>query len=490
MILADELGRILYANTACKRFLGYRPSELVGRLGFDLCRPEHLPRARDAFARCLAHPATPITLEVDISHRGGGFRSLAVKLVNRLPAPGIKAVVVHFRDATAGVSQANLPDEREEPHRVLFDHAPVGLGVADMEGNLLAFNEAMLQPGGYTREDMLGITNVWQLYCHAPDRDRVLAVARERGFVWREEVQFRRKDGGCYDTLLTLTPVRFRDRPCWYAMVEDISERRRAEDERLRLEAQLRQAQKMEAVGRMTSGIAHDFNNVLSVIMTNAELMGSDLGPAEAELRDELAELQGAAERGAAMIRKLLGFSRRADLQPKPTELGDLLARLRGMLRHIIPEGITLEITSAPGSVALADPAAVEQMVLNLATNARDAMEMSGTVRIDVGPVVIDRGETASRSWMQPGEFIRLTVADTGEGMNEETRAHALEPFFTTKPAGVGTGLGLPMVYGLVKQHHGYIEIASELGKGTTVSLYFPKVAQSAPVVPELPPRS
>jgi PAS domain S-box-containing protein len=178
----------------------------VGRLGFDLCRPEHLPLAQEGFARCLAHPGNPIEFTIDVGHRAGGYRTLAVKLVNRIPAPRVRAVVVQFRDVAR-----DLP----VPYQALFEQAAVGLGVADLEGNLLAFNDAILKPGGYTRLEMLQIGNVGLLYSSPAEREPVLGIAREQGFVWREQVQFRRKDGSCYDTLLTLTPVQVDGRPCW-----------------------------------------------------------------------------------------------------------------------------------------------------------------------------------------------------------------------------------------------------------------------------------
>jgi PAS domain S-box-containing protein len=390
---------------------------------------------------------------------------------------------------SAPPSPERVPHPRAagDPYRVLFEGAPIGLGVADLEGNLLVFNDAIMQPGGYTREDIQRIANVARLYAGAADRERILALAQRQGYVRREAVAFQRKDGSTYDTLLSLTPVRFQDRPCWYAVVEDVTERNRAEAQRLQLEAQLRQAQKMEAVGRMTGGVAHDFNNILSVILANADLLAGALGPEAGDARSDVTELREAAQRGAVMIRKLLGFSRKADLTIAPTDLADLVRRMHGMLRHVVPEHLALEVRVAEGSMALCDPGAVEQMVLNLATNARDAMPGGGTVRVAVSAAVVDREAPVRPSWLAPGEFVRVSVTDTGVGMDAATRARALEPFFTTKAPGVGTGLGLSMVYGLVKQQDGFIDLVSEPGTGTTVHLYFPKAA-AEPRAPRVTP--
>jgi len=358
-----------------------------------------------------------------------------------------------------------------DSYRALFEGALIGLGVADMQGNLLAFNDAMLEPGGYTREDIERIGNVARLYACPVERERVLERVRAQGYAWREDVRFLRKDGTAYDTLLSLTPVRFMGRPCLYATVEDVTATKRIERERRELEAQLLRAQKMEAVGQMTAGIAHDFNNILSIIVTGSDLAERAL-PADADdARHYLVEVREGARRGAAMIRKLLGFSRTAPLEVVPTDLVDVVAGMRGMLESLLPQDVALEVEGSAAR-ALCDAAAVEQMLLNLVTNARDAMPAGGTLRITTGTVqsseIVDRPP-----WLPDGDYARLAVMDTGYGMDEVTLAHALEPFFTTKVPGEGTGLGLSMVLGLAKQQGGYLELRSEIGRGTTANLYF-----------------
>jgi PAS domain S-box-containing protein len=369
------------------------------------------------------------------------------------------------------------PRADEDAYRALFEAAPIGLGVADLEGRLLIFNHAMMQPGGYTRPDIVAIGNVAHLYGNEADRDRILAIAQTQGFVWRQEVQFKRKSGSCYDALLSLVPVQFGGRRCWLAAVEDITERKQAEARQRQLEEQLRQAQKMEAVGRMTASIAHDFNNILAVIIASSEVMtdtlAGDAGPHREGLADSLRELRGAAGRGVTMIGRLLGYSRHAALHVELADLASLVDDVQGMMRHLIPAGVRLELQCTPGSIAAVDRSAVEQILLNLVTNARDAMPEGGTLRIGLQRVASAEC-AATLPWMTPGAYMRLSVTDTGVGMDEATRARAFEPFFTTKPPGAGTGLGLSMVYGLVKQQHGFAEVQSTPGSGTTVNLYFP----------------
>jgi PAS domain S-box-containing protein len=362
----------------------------------------------------------------------------------------------------------------DESYRSLFEDALIGLGVADLQGNLLAFNDAMLEPGGYTREDIIRIGRVSALYANPTDRERLLALVLAQGYVWREEVQFVRKDGTPYDTLLSLTPVRFDGQPCMYATVEDITERKRAEQQRRELEGKLLRAQKMEAVGQMTAGIAHDFNNILSVILTSCDMVERAMTRDVAEAGGYVAELRDASRRGAAMIKKLLGFSRTAALTVVPTDLAALVDGTRVMLERVISHPIDLEIGAAGQGVALCDPGAVEQMVLNLVTNARDAMPDGGTVSIAV-EAAESKGPDRP-SWLPSGDYVRLSVSDTGVGMDEATLARAVEPFFTTKALGAGTGLGLSMVYGLAKQQGGFLELLSEPGRGTAARLYFPMV--------------
>jgi PAS domain S-box-containing protein len=371
-------------------------------------------------------------------------------------------------------ADATSVDSSGESYRALFDGALTGLGVADMLGNLLAFNQAMLEPGGYTRQDIERLGNVALLYASGAERERVIGLVRSQGYAWREEVQFLRKDGTPYDTLLSLTPVRFMGRPCLYATVEDVTAQKRAEQERRVLESQLLRAQKMEAVGQMTAGIAHDFNNILAVIITGCDLAERALPPDAGDARRYLVEVRDGARRGSTMIRKLLGFSRSAPLALAPTDLGTVLDGMLGMLESLVPEEITLEVEPASGCVALCDAGAVEQMVLNLATNARDAMPAGGTLRITVD-TASGRDLAARPQWLPAGAYVRLIVQDSGFGMDEVTLAHALEPFFTTKELGAGTGLGLSMVLGLAKQQGGYLDLVSELGRGTTARLYFPR---------------
>jgi signal transduction histidine kinase len=266
-------------------------------------------------------------------------------------------------------------------------------------------------------------------------------------------------------------------------------QRLRESEESLRAsEAQLRQAQKMEAVGQLTGGIAHDFNNLLTVILSTAELIEGELPPHATEARTDLSDLKHAAERGAEMIRKLLAFSRSGQLQFQSYDLSQLVVESVQMLRRVLPSHVEVLVdTDHTVHPISTDPAVLEQILLNLATNARDAMPEGGKLRLSIGPVRLDQRHVSRLGWGRAGSYTALRLSDSGVGMEQRVRERIFEPFFTTKPPGQGTGLGMAMVYGLMKQHGGFIEVQSTLGIGTTVTLYFPPALEQPGPAPLLP---
>ncbi|MEI6669573.1 MAG: response regulator, partial [Acidobacteriota bacterium] len=255
----------------------------------------------------------------------------------------------------------------------------------------------------------------------------------------------------------------------------DISERRKTEAERIELEAQLRQAQKMESVGRLAGGVAHDFNNMLGLILGHAELAIEQVGQGQA-LREDLEEIRTAATRSAALTRQLLAFARKQTIAPKVLDLNETVTGVVAMLRRLVGEEI--DIRWQPG-VDLwpinMDPSQIEQMLANLSVNARDAIAGVGTLTIRTDNCGLGEEYCAGHPGCVPGQYVRLEVCDTGCGMDEHTRTQAFEPFFTTKEAGHGTGLGLSMVYGVVKQNNGFVDLVSAPGLGTTFSIYLPR---------------
>ena len=283
-----------------------------------------------------------------------------------------------------------------------------------------------------------------------------------------------RADGTEFPLEVTVARVRGDARRGTTGFIRDITERRL-------LEEQLRQSQKLEAIGRLASGVAHDFNNILMSIMGSADLLlmaAATTNPARAEA----AEIKQSVQRGAGLTRQLLAFSRRQPTSPRLIALGDVIGGMDTMLRRLIGPEIDFELVRPPTpSMVVADPAQIEQVVLNLVINARDAMPDGGRLTVRVDELELDDAAPSRTSRARAGSYARLSVTDTGTGIDEATRARLFEPFFTTKEQGKGTGLGLSIVYGIVKQSGGYITVHSERGKGATFLIYLPLAAAPQP---------
>jgi len=374
----------------------------------------------------------------------------------------------------------------EARYRALFEHAEYGIYLSTPEGKFLTVNPTLVKMLGYdTEEEVLALDIGRDVYVESQNR-AALIEEYSKHRVPGVELEWRRKDGSSLAVRVVGRPVHGENGKLEYfeMFAEDISKHRR-------LEEQLRQAQKMEAVGQLTGGIAHDFNNMLSVVMANAELVAAALEPDQHEVLADVQEIQRAARTTAKTVKQLLGFSRMAALSLAPTDLSEVVSNLSSMLSCVLPESIDVRVTSETVSSVVADTGAIEQVVLNLATNARDAMPDGGILRINVQEVDVEIDQV-SDPMMSPGRHVCITVRDTGVGMDEETCRKVFEPFFTTKPAGVGTGLGMSMVCGLIKQHGGFINVQSERGNGTLIRLLFPIIATNeqkdgeTPASPEL----
>ncbi|MDP9268693.1 MAG: ATP-binding protein [Acidobacteriota bacterium] len=362
--------------------------------------------------------------------------------------------------------------DTEGRFRLLFAANPHPMWVVDLETlRFLEVNDAAVRRYGYSREEFLGM-RLTQI--RPPDEvPRPLNdLAEESGIrqfgIWKH----RCKDGQLVTVEIHAEPLDFAGRPAMLVLSQDITERQK-------LEEQLRQSQKMEAVGTLAGGIAHDFNNLLTVIKGYSCLV-LDRVKDDEQLAREVGQIEKAAEKAAILTRQLLAFSRRQVLQPRNINVSNIVASVDNMLRRVIGEHIEIVIRSAPdlGTVR-ADPSQVEQIILNLAVNARDAMLAGGRLTFNTSNVVLDENFARDHLGARPGRFVLLEVTDTGHGMDEETQHHIFEPFFTTKEVGRGTGLGLSTVYGIVKQSDGYITVESGLGQGTTFRVYLPRVDQA-----------
>jgi len=362
-------------------------------------------------------------------------------------------------------------------YRALVDNAAYGIYRSSLDGRFLKVNPALVAMLGYESEaEVLALDLARDVYANPDTRRPLIERFRDAQRVQGVEVEWQRKDGHRIVVRLTGRPVRGEqgDLLGFEMMAEDVTEQRA-------LEHALRQAQKMETVGQLTSGIAHDFNNLLTVILTQARLATEAVPDDRPDLRRDLDDLAEAARRGADLVQKLLGFSRSSQLNLQPLSLIEYLREMIDTLRRLLPATIELEFDADPeGAVVEADAGAVQLILLNLATNARDAMPHGGTVHIELRRTRLDAEDRPLHAWVEPGPYACIAVSDTGVGMDRQTLARVLEPFFTTKPPGVGTGLGMAMVYGLVKQHKGFVHLYSEPGQGTTVKLYLPLAYREA----------
>jgi len=385
----------------------------------------------------------------------------------RLPA-AVRSAIDHARQRAAARAA-------ETRYHELFDGAPVGLIRSLPDGRILAANAAAVRIAGYPSVSALLDASVADLYAEGGDRARVMG-ALERGESHQNlEIQGRRQDGTVIWVSVNVRPVR--NAAGAVAHYEwsfaDITERRQ-------LESQLRQAQKMEAVGQLAGGVAHDFNNLLTVIGGRCYLMLGKLG-ADDPLRREVELVRGAAERAARLTHQLLAFSRKQVLEPRVLDLNETVSGIEPLLRRLIGEHIEISVIQGPGLAHVkADAGQLEQVILNLAVNARDAMGRGGQLVLETANATLDAAAARRSPDLEPGAYVMLSVTDSGHGMDAATRAQIFEPFFTTKEVGKGTGLGLATVYGIVKQSGGLIEVESEPGHGASFKVYLPAV--QAPV--------
>jgi PAS domain S-box-containing protein len=373
----------------------------------------------------------------------------------------------------------------EAKYRSLVEHAVFGIYRSTLDGQLQAANPALVAMLGYGSEDeLLRIDLARDLYVDPGERQRLIARNHDVERIEGVEVEWKRKYGVPIWVRLSGRPWRAPDGTLkgFEMLVEDVTERRI-------LENQLRQAQRMEAIGQLAGGVAHDFNNLLTAVLVSGNLLDSSL-PADSPLLDDVKTICDAAQRGAELTQKLLAFSRRQALDLRPVSLGAAAANFVRLARRVVPENVEIVLqVSSEGEAIRADSGALDQILMNLVTNARDAMRGGGKMLIAVGPAALDDEHRRAFGWGRPGAYVSLEVSDTGSGMDADTRRRIFEPFFTTKPVGQGTGLGMSVVYGLIKQHEGFVHVYSEVDQGTTVRLYFPAIPGEGaePVRPAAP---
>ncbi len=485
----DAEGVIRYATPASGRALGYTADELTGQDALALLHPEDRADARELFGRLLRDPAEVVTSIPRVRHKDGTYRRMDARGTNRLGEPDVEAVVFNFRDVTGYKpveGQAEHTDLRraEEQLRRLsraVEQSPCAVIITDCTGAIEYVNPKFTEVTGYAAEEVLGRNpRILKSGRHPPSFYQELWGTITAGKEWRGEFCSRRKDGRLYWETASISPIRDAGGAIasFVAVKEDITEKKQ-------LEEQLRQAVKMEAVGRLAGGVAHDFNNLLCIINGYSELLLRGLPPND-PTRGLLQEIRRAGERSASLTRQLLTLSRKQVVVPRVLDVNAVVLDIRKMLRRLIGEDVELrtDLDPSPGNVR-ADAGQLEQVLLNLTVNARDAMPRGGTLTLQTRNA--GGGQGPDGAGTRPGQYVMLAVTDTGCGMADEVQEHLFEPFFTTKGRDQGTGLGLATVYGIVTQAGGHIEVVSAPGRGSTFRIYLPRVEEGLEAVSSAP---
>src|SRR5271157_478831 len=383
---------------------------------------------------------------------------------------------------------AKALQESESRFRAIFEQAAIGMADSSLDARFIRVNQRFCKILGYSREELLGRT--FRDITHPDDlaRDAQLVAQLLKGETsgFAVEKRYLRKDGGVVwaNLLLSLLRSPSGDPLNFVAVVEDITAQKRAEDERRNLERQLLQAQKMESVGRLAGGVAHDFNNHLTVIGGYCAMLLDEMHPGD-PLREPVEEILLAGNRAAALTQQLLAFSRKQVAEPRVISLNQVVGDSLKMLSRLIGDDVEIvtHFDADLGSVVV-DPSQINQVLMNLAINARDAMPAGGRIVVETSNTEIDEGYAAQHAGVVPGHYVLLSISDTGAGMSQEVVQHIFEPFFTTKDIGAGTGLGLSMVYGIVKQAGGWIWVYSEPGQGSTFKVYLPRAGGAPEPLP------
>jgi two-component system cell cycle sensor histidine kinase/response regulator CckA len=477
LITDPATGRVVDVNEGCFRVFGYPREECIGRTTTDL--------------QLWTDPADRMRLMSELRAGGGSVRNLeftgrtrsgsrADVLVSceTIELHGQPHLVTIARDITEWKRAERALRDSEAKFAQSFRASPGAIGITDLETRQYTeVNDSYCRLVGYERGEMIGRTalelGVW---ANLEERTRFIETFLARGSVDDMEILVRRRDGEVLTCILRAEKVVLSGREHIVSALTDITARRRSETERNALEAQLRQAQKLEALGQLAGGIAHDFNNILTGISAYTDLAVMD-ADRPADVQAHLQQVRRATDRAADLVRQILTFSRQTAQERKPIRLHAVLREALKLLRSSIPKSIAIVERFDPvAPIVLADPTQVHQVIMNLCTNATHAMRAAGgqlTVTLD-SLSVGGRGG-ATRTDLQPGTYARLTVSDTGHGMDSATLARVFEPFFTTKEPGQGTGLGLSVVHGIIEDHDGVINVRSTPGAGTTFEVCLPE---------------
>jgi two-component system, cell cycle sensor histidine kinase and response regulator CckA len=473
----DREGRYLGVNDAFAELLGLTPDYYTGKTVMELW-PDELAETYHQKDLDLMNNPEKQTYEFKVLDRYGVVHpAIWCKYVFRDENGQVAGIVGAFQDITERKQAEEALRASEERYRALYEDNPSMYFTVDPAGTVLSVNQFGCEQLGYTASELVGqsVLNIFHEQDRAAAARTVTLCVENPGRILRWELRKVHKAGHVMWVKEAARAVCGPDgRVAVLIVCEDITQHKRLAEEKEKLQAQMAQAQKMEALGQLAGGIAHDFNNLLTVIQLNTQLMARQLLDQD-PLWEHVREVAETSERATKLTQQLLSFGRREVTEPRLLCLNDIIHNLLAMLRRIVGAGIELATTLATDLRTMtADPSQMEQVIVNLVVNARDAMPNGGVLTVATDNVVFDEAYTAQHVDAQVGEHVRLAVSDTGMGMSAEVQARIFEPFFSTKEPGRGTGLGLAIVFGIVKQNGGHIRVCSQVGHGTTFEIYIP----------------
>ena len=486
--VVDLEGRRIFNSLSYQKILGYSPEQLQESSGFEQIHPDDRERVKNA-AKEARQTGAGTMLEYRFRHQNGNWmvlESVASVIRNQNGEPE-KLVIVN-RDITERKKVQEALSRSEASFRSLVEGAPHGIYRATMTGQFLEVNPALQRMLGYeSAQELFKADLATQVFRNIADYQRMNEFLSESKELKDIEMEWKRANGEPIVVRCSGHRVDVKDGGPGYFEVfaEDVTEKRT-------LERQLRMAQKMEAIGRLSGGIAHDFNNLLGVIIGYSGVLKKSLDKSQPNY-EYATEIEKAGQRAASLTRQLLAFSRQQVLTPSVLSMNSLVSDMEKMLPRLLGEDINVSLSLDPklGNVK-ADQSQIEQVIMNLAVNAREAMPSGGKLRIQTANIEMDNAFTRDRPGSKVGSYVMLAITDSGTGMSAETIGHIFEPFFTTKGVGAGTGLGLATVYGVVKQSNGYIWVDSVLDKGSTFQIYLPRhldTGQDSVAKPEIQSR-
>ncbi len=487
----DLKGTLTFVNDAACRLMGYDRDELIGMNYRNYSSPETARQMYEVYHRIFESGNPEFMMDYEIIRKVGSVRThQANAALLRDQAGDPKGFRILVRDMTERKKAEDALRLSEERYRTILDTMEEGYYEVDLKGSFTFANDAGCRLLGYEHNELIGMN--YRNY-HSPETARHMYEVYHPMFETGKteflmDYEIIRKDGSVRTHQANSTILRDQaGRPKGFrVLARDITERKRAEDEKAKLEAQLLQAQKMESVGRLAGGVAHDFNNMLSVILGYTELIKLRLEPDNPLLHD-LMEIERAAGRSKDITAQLLAFSRKQIISPRPMNLNDLISSTQKTLARLIGEDIDLRFYPGEGLWSIRfDLSQMEQILVNLAVNARDAMPHGGKLTIETANILMNEDYCRVHLGFTSGPYVLLAVSDNGSGMDKETLQNVFEPFFTTKEIGKGTGLGLATVYGTVQQNNGFINVYSEPGQGTTFKIYLPRSMDGVEVSEEI----